>query len=450
MVYKRFYLNLVIRIVLMSATCLALFFVWFRFPNYSLIAILVGAFLLQILLLINYISRINHKLEQFFMIYLSGDLATSSSRKDKKDEFSPMYQYFDEINAKLEKTRIENEIQNNYFRTIVDQTAVGLISFHPDGTVEFFNDTVKKIFGINVLRNLYKLNRYKEGLAETLLELKSNDQTLVSIIQNGELFQLATKKVMFKAGDKLLHLVSFQNIKPELDEKELESWQKLIRVLTHEIMNSMTPIITLVTTISRQYKNKEDGSLKKPGDVTGQVIDKTIKGLELIETRGQGLIHFVQNYREVTRLPKPEFRLINVRDMFSGILLLFEEQFAKSGIICTLDCHPSLYINGDIKLLEQVFINLVKNAAEALDETPEPAISITAQTQNNQTVIEVIDNGKGIPQDLLENIFVPFFTTKQQGSGIGLSLSRQIIRLHGGTMNVQSEPGTRTLFTIKL
>ena len=438
-----------IRILLIAVTSLCFFFFVFGYPNYSLLIILGVLFLAQIFLLLRYISRINRKLENFFLIYLSGEVMTSGTRNRKADEFGPMYRYFDEINSKLEKLRLENEVRNSYFKTIVDQTAVGLISFNPEGNVEFINEAARRIFGIHVLRNLKKLDNVKDGFAEMLLKMKSNEQKLVSIIINGEMIQLATKKVMLKTADRTLHLVSFQNIQPELDEKELESWQKLIRVLTHEIMNSMTPINTLVTTITRIYRNKETGELKKPEELQTPMIEKTVKGLDLIESRGQGLIHFVQNYRDVTRLPKPDFKVLNVRDMFQGIKLMFDEQLMQNGVTLTIDCHPSLYINADGKLLEQVIINLVKNAIEAFEDAPDPAITMSAQSNNNQIIMEIADNGKGIPPDMLENIFVPFFTTKEKGSGIGLSLSRQIIRLHGGTMNVQSEPFSRTVFTIK-
>ena len=450
MVYRRFYYLLTLRILLIAATSLLFFYLVYNYPNYSLLIIVGILFFTQIFLVMRYIRKINRKLENFFLIYLSGEVATSGLRNRKDDEFAPMYKYFDEINRKLERLRFENEIRNNYFKTIVDQTAVGLVSFSPDGSVEFLNDAVRRIFGIHVLRNLKKLDNVKDGFAEMLLKMKSNEQKLVSLILNGEMIQLATKKVIVKAGNRTLHLVSFQNIQPELDEKELESWQKLIRVLTHEIMNSMTPIITLVTTITRLYRNKETGELKGPGEIQVPMIEKTIKGLDLIESRGQGLIHFVQNYRDVTRLPKPDFKLLNVRDMYQGIKLMFDDQLVQNGIRLDIDCHPSLFINADGKLLEQVVINLVKNAIEAFEDAPNPTIVMAAQSNSSQIIMEISDNGKGIPPDMLENIFVPFFTTKEKGSGIGLSLSRQIIRLHGGTMNVQSEPFSRTVFTIKI
>ncbi len=441
---------MVARTLLIALTSLLFFFLIRVFPNGSLLILTALLFGYQVFALIRYINSVNRKVEDFFQIYLSGEITSSSARRHDEDEFSPLYGYFDQVNEKLEQARIRDEIRNNYFKTIVDQTTVGLISFNPDGSVEFINDAAKRIFGLNVLRYLHRLDRVKEGLADMLLELKSNDQRLLSLVLDGELVQLTCRKVMFRTEDRTLHLVSFQNIQPELDEKELESWQKLIRVLTHEIMNSMTPIITLVTTITRLYRNKESGELKGPDGVTLQMIEKTIKGLDLIETRGQGLIHFVQNYRNVTRVPKPDFKLLNVKDMFQGIRLLFEDQAEKSGVSLQVDCHPSLFVNADGKLLEQVLINLVKNAIEALEGVPKGEVTMSAQSVTSQVMIEVSDNGKGIPEDLLENIFVPFFTTKEKGSGIGLSLSRQIIRLHGGTMNVTSVPNVRTTFTIKL
>jgi two-component system, NtrC family, nitrogen regulation sensor histidine kinase NtrY len=450
MVSKKFYTTLVIRIILIALNNLLFFYVIFRLPNYSLIITLGIVLIVQVVYLIRYLARINKKLENFFMIYLSGEITSGNTRSRKNDEFGPLYTYFAEINSKLEKTRRESEIKNSYFKTIVDQSAIGLLSFRNDGDVEFINDAAKKILGIHVLRTIDRLNQVKDGFGTSLMEMKSNEQKLFSFILHGELLQLAIKKVRIKVGEDIYNLVSIQNIKQELDEREVESWQKLIRVLTHEIMNSMTPITTLVNTITRLYRSSDDGAIKKPDEITPQAINKTLKGLDLIESRGQGLIHFVQNYKSVTRVPKPEFKVINLRELFQGIWLLFEEQATRTGTTFTMDCHPSLEVNADGKLLEQVLINLVKNSIEALEGIPEGRVSMVGYTNANQVVIEVSDNGRGIPPDLVENIFVPFFTTKETGSGIGLSLSQQIIRLHGGSMNVASEQNVKTCFTIRL
>ncbi len=449
MVSKRYFFNLIIRLVLISLTCFLLCLSFFLYPNYSVIIILSALFIFQVVILVRYLNGVNKKLENFFLFYLSGDVASSNIQREKRDEFSPLYTYFDMINKKLEGERLKNEIQNNYFKTIVDETAVGLISFKADGSVELFNEAAKKIFGIQVLRNLKKLNNIKEGFSDMLINMASNDRKLISFISDGELNQLATKKVKFRTMNVELHLVSFQNIKPELEEKEIESWQRLIRVLTHEIMNSMTPIVTLVGTIMNKLRRKDKPELIKPQEITPEIVRKTVRGLDLIDSRGKGLIHFVQNYRSITQLPKPEFQIVNVGELFQRVKQLFEAAIESNGLELKVTCHRSLFMNVDGKLLEQVLINLTKNAMEAFEDTQYPVVELSAHSVQDQMVLQVSDNGKGIPADLMEDVFVPFFTTKQKGSGIGLSLSRQIIRLHGGSMTIQSSPGN-TVITIRI
>jgi len=449
MVSKRYFFNLIIRLVLISLTCFLLCLSFFLYPNYSVIIILSALFIFQVVILVRYLNGVNKKLENFFLFYLSGDVASSNIQREKRDEFSPLYTYFDMINKKLEGERLKNEIQNNYFKTIVDETAVGLISFKADGSVELFNEAAKKIFGIQVLRNLKKLNNIKEGFSDMLINMASNDRKLISFISDGELNQLATKKVKFRTMNVELHLVSFQNIKPELEEKEIESWQRLIRVLTHEIMNSMTPIVTLVGTIMNKLRRKDKPELIKPQEITPEIVRKTVRGLDLIDSRGKGLIHFVQNYRSITQLPKPEFQIVNVGELFQRVKQLFEAAIESNGLELKVTCHRSLFMNVDGKLLEQVLINLTKNAMEAFEDTQYPVVELSAHSVQDQMVLQVSDNGKGIPADLMEDVFVPFFTTKQKGSGIWLSLSRQIIRLHGGSMTIQSSPGN-TVITIRI
>jgi nitrogen fixation/metabolism regulation signal transduction histidine kinase len=450
MVCRRFYYNLIVRVILIGIVSLVLGLTVFLYPNVSVIIILTSGFIALLYNLVHYLNTINRKLENFFVAHLSGEVTTTFTKTLKKDEFGSLYDYFEQINERLEKARLDNEIRNNYFKTLVDHAAVGLISFTPDGEVEFFNDAAKRIFGVYVVRHLNKLDQFKEGLGDHLLHLESSQTELVPIIINGELIQLATKKVHFKTGDKLLHLVSLQNIKPELEQKEVESWQRLIRVLTHEIMNSITPITSLVGTLLSMFRDKGTGRIVGPEELTKQSIEKTVKGLDLVAGRGSGLVEFVQNYREVTRLPKPQFQVLNVKDLLQKIKLLYEDDVADKNIRLIVDCHPSLFLQADGHLLEQVLINLVKNAIEAFDETPDPVIKLTGQSIQDSILIEVEDNGKGIPPGVLEDIFVPFFTTKETGSGIGLSLSRQIIRQHGGSLDAQSFPGEKTVFSIKI
>lgn len=449
MVSRRFYLNISARIVLLMVTCLLLALAIFKLPNPSILCLLSLLVPFQSYLLIRYLNSINKKLEQFFIMHLSGDVTTSFTASGKKDEFEGLYGYFRKVNDKLESSRIESEIRNNYFKTIVDHTSTGLISFTMEGRVELFNDAARKIFRINVLRTLEKLDHFKDGFSDTLKALKPGESQLINLIIDDDLLQLSTRKAIFRTGNLDLHLVSFQNIKSELEQQEIESWQKLIRVLTHEIMNSITPIITLVATLTKIFRHKDSGNLKSIGELTDQNLEKTMRGLDIIENRGKGLVHFVRNYRSVAIVPKPEFQILNLHDMFTRIHELHEEILNEKDIQVFIECPHSLHLQADGKLIEQVLINLFKNAIEAVNGKHEAHIRMTAQSADNQIIIEVEDNGSGITDYAMQHMFVPFFTTKEGGSGIGLSLSKQIIRMHGGSIGVQSSPG-KTLFTIKI
>jgi len=430
-------------------TCLLFGLAVFKLPNPSVLALLGLLIPLQAWFLIRYLNSINHKLEQFFIMHLSGDVTTSFSASGKKDEFEGLYGYFRRVNEQLETSRVESEIRNNYFKTIVDHTSTGLISFTMEGRVELFNDAARKIFRINVLRTLEKLDRFKEGFSDTLKAIKPGESQLINLIIDDDLIQLSTRKAIFRTGNLDLHLVSFQNIKSELEQQEIESWQKLIRVLTHEIMNSITPIITLVATLTRIFRHKESGRIKSISELTEQNLEKTMRGLDIIENRGNGLVHFVRNYRSVAIIPKPEFQILNLREMFIRIKELHEDILEEKKIKVSVECPHLLHVQADGKLIDQVLINLFKNAMEAVNGITSPRIRMSAQNIDNQIIIEVEDNGIGITDYAMQNMFVPFFTTKEGGSGIGLSLSKQIIRMHGGSIGVQSSPG-KTVFTIRI
>ncbi|MCK9422553.1 MAG: hypothetical protein M0Q38_08140, partial [Bacteroidales bacterium] len=205
-----------IRVVLISLTSLLFFFILLNFPNISLI-VLIGLFLIfQTISLIRYINKINVIIENFFLAHLSGEAPASFAIKTRKDEFSKLYKYFAQVNKDIEKIRVNYEIQNNYFKTIVDQTTVGLISYTGDGVIEFINDAARKMFGIYVIRNLRKLDTYKEGFSQYIIALEQRKTELVSLVIHGELIQLSVKKTQFKTGERLLYLVSLQNIRAEL------------------------------------------------------------------------------------------------------------------------------------------------------------------------------------------------------------------------------------------
>jgi signal transduction histidine kinase len=235
-----------------------------------------------------------------------------------------------------------------------------------------------------------------------------------------------------------------------LEEQEMEAWQKLIRVLTHEIMNSITPIASLSSTINELLKDI-DTSDNEPQEIDDETVIDIQNSLKTIHKRSVGLIHFVESYRNLTRIPKPKFNIIPVKEVFDNVYLLMEKDVNQLGIECVMDISPSsLELTADEDMIEQVLINLVKNAIHSLTDTKNPRIEIKAfLDRRGRIAVQVIDNGPGILPEVIDKIFVPFFTTKPDGSGIGLSLSKQILRMHGGTLTAKSEPNKETIFTMR-
>jgi signal transduction histidine kinase len=264
------------------------------------------------------------------------------------------------------------------------------------------------------------------------------------------LLQLVVHGAEFRVRGETVTLVSLQNIQSELEEKELEAWQNLIRVLTHEIMNSITPISSLASTahdLIGDPATTEEGS----GAITGDTIVDIRGALNTIHKRSQGLLHFVETYRSLTKIPRPRFQLFGVQDLFDRVGNLMGPQAAKIGVAVSMQVDPKdLMLEADPGLVEEVLINLVTNAMQALENTRAGRIGVSAFIdRRGRVIVEVSDNGPGIGEEALEKVFIPFYTTKANGSGIGLSLCREIMRMHRGTIHVRSKPGEETVFTMR-
>jgi Signal transduction histidine kinase involved in nitrogen fixation and metabolism regulation len=263
--------------------------------------------------------------------------------------------------------------------------------------------------------------------------------------EKGEI-QLSIKASALKTRDEEFIIVSIQDIKNELDEKEVDSWMKLIRVLMHEIMNSITPITSLSESLLGIYNH--EGMPAQPHEITEKNISTTLQGLNVIREQGKGLMSFVESYRKLTRIPQPERKLFKVSNLFTRIQILFNSLDNSDKIKLTIDLkEPELELFADENQTSLVLINLLKNAIEANADNHAGTISVSAgKDPENNPEICVTDNGPGIPLNQIDEIFVPFFTTRKEGSGIGLSISKQIMRLHGGNLKVRSLPGKETIF----
>jgi nitrogen fixation/metabolism regulation signal transduction histidine kinase len=405
--------------------------------------------LLQTYWLIVYVNQTNHKLTQFFDSIRHSDFSTSFSDKKLGKSFEKLSSSFNEVIDEFKKNRAEKEEHYNYLQTVVQHINIGIICFGSNGKVDMYNNTAKRIFKKNLLRNVNDLEDVKKELPEILLKLKAGDKTLIKIFTEDELKQLSLYATEFRMRGEEYVLVAFHDIHAELEEKEIESWQKLIRVLTHEIMNSITPISSLASTVNEMLITKSDEN-HVLNELEQEDIQSVDDALTTIQKRSEGLLNFVDIYRNLTRIPKPNFRYFNVFDAFDRAEMLLKPKFDKLNVGCNCKVYPKdLMLTADPDLLDQVIINLLLNALDAVKNKKDPEVSLIAyNNQHNRTTIEVADNGTGIKPDIIDKIFMPFFTSKKEGSGIGLSLSRQIMHLHKGSITVKSKVNEGTVFTL--
>jgi nitrogen fixation/metabolism regulation signal transduction histidine kinase len=352
------------------------------------------------------------------------------------------------VNQQIQKLKIENRNQEQYFRILIEHLAIGIITFDNKGFILHCNSAAKKLLETDVFTHIKQIERIDKKLFQALSSIKPSERRLVPInTERGEI-QLSLKATSFRTNENEMVILSIQDIKNELDEKEVESWMKLIRILMHEIMNSITPITSLSESLSSIYSS--NGKPVLPDRVTSKTIATTLQGLNVIKDQGRGLMEFVESYRKLTRIPEPDKQLFRISDLFNRLKILYNSQGKTDGIELSFSLkEPDLEIFADQNLISQVLINIVKNAQEAISNIPVGKILITADTGPDlHPEICVTDNGPGIPADNLDEIFVPFFTTKQNGSGIGLSISRQIMKVHGGNLKVRSVPGKETTFCL--
>jgi nitrogen fixation/metabolism regulation signal transduction histidine kinase len=418
-------------------------------PEFIISSIILALIIiLQIASLVNYVERTNKRLTTFLESIRHSDFVSSFSDQGLGKSFDDLNNAFNEVINEFKKTRASREENFNYLQTVVQHISIGIIVFQKNGKVDIFNNAIKRILRINNIRFIQEIKEIDASLAESLFSMKAGDQNLHKVFIENEMLQLSVRATEFRMRGEDFTLISLQNIHSELEAKEMDSWQKLIRVLTHEIMNSITPIVSLSGTVKEILVDEE--SLELRNNLDDDDVEGILGALNTIEKRSQGLLNFVQIYRNLTRIPKPNFRHIPVSEIIDSVHSLLEPKIKEQQINCRVHIIPKdLKFTIDPDLLEQVLINLIINSIHALKETPNPEIKIVASsTFNNRVTIAVTDNGAGIKPDLMEKIFVPFFTSKKEGSGIGLSLSREIMRLHKGSITVKSKPGVETTFTL--
>lgn len=391
---------------------------------------------------IRFISREYRKLTNFIISINQEDFSPPYSKNYFDVDFNYAFQKLADVISKL---RDEAQINFQFLQTIVNHVNAAIVCVDQEEKITIANQAAKNLFKKSVLRNIESLNITNDDLPSILRELEPSNKKLIKILINNEMYNYSIESVNFKLGNKSFKLFSFHNVQSELEQNELISWQKLTRVITHEIMNSAIPISNLSGLV---YKHLFiNNSLKQMSE---DQLEDIKEGLKTIESRSKGLVKFVDATRSFTKMPKPELEIISLDEIVNKAISLLKIKLEERNVNISIEISPNdLSIVADSSMIEQVFINIILNAIDSFEEKNDRKIEINAiKNSDNHVVITISDNGKGIDQNILNDIFIPFFTTKREGSGIGLSLSKQIMYLHKGNISVKSVKNSGTTFSL--
>ncbi len=448
MVFRDFKSKVLIRIIILTGLITLAVNLFIQSDKLVSAIIIVVIIIFALAEFFKFSTSTNRKLTRFLeSVKYSDFISEFTADNQLGGSFKNLNAEFNDVLEAFRKARTEKEEHWQYLNTVLQHVNTGILSFDLNGNIELINHVAKGLLRRPQIRNISELESYDIGLYNLLRKIKTGEQSLYQIDNR---VQLAIHATELRLRGNSYKLVAMQNIQSELQKKEIQSWQNLTKVLRHEIMNSMTPIASLTSTLNdilTDELEEKDGHF----EISNEGVDDIHEGLKTIESRSKALINFIDAYREYTSIPVPKLKTFFVNELLEEIHGLMKIEIRKSSTDFSYSTQPvSLKINADENQIQQVLINLVKNAVEAVAENGQGNVRIKAGIdKNNRIFIEVIDNGPGIIPEAIDQIFIPFYTTKKKGSGIGLALSRQIMQLHNGTLTVDSEIDQKTVFTMK-
>lgn len=445
--FRDFSFKAALRVIVIGLT-MSLFVFMISRDNMVFAAILTGLMIiLELFELYRFISQTNRKLTRFLDSVRYSDFISGFANDNRLgSSFRDLNIAFNEVLEAFRKARSEKEEHWQYLNTVVQQVRTGILSFDNTGRVQLINANARRFMGVHAMKNISELREVNPALHDEIQNIQPGKS---SLFKSGGDFLLSIQASELRIRGTTMKLVTLQNIQSELQQQEIEAWQNLTRVLRHEIMNSITPISSLTSTL-REILDHDMIQKNSHYELKGEGADDLREGLVTIENRSKGLIKFIDAYREYTSLPQPKLSTVKVHDLIEKVAQLMKPEVNKTRVTLTTQCESEyLTVQADEEMIEQVLINLVKNSIEALADTPNGQVNVAGKYNGTYVLIEVTDNGPGIIKEAMNKVFVPFFTTKKTGSGIGLSLSRQIMQMHHGNLSVESEPGVRTVFTLR-
>jgi nitrogen fixation/metabolism regulation signal transduction histidine kinase len=452
--FKNFRVNIATRVGLLTGS-IFIFTSLLTSTDYVFTPLGIGSLIVfQVISIIRQTESTNKDFIKLLNYIKHDDFSNFFHPKITGETFENFNDSLNQVIKQFKEIRAEKEAQYQYLRTIIQYIGIGIISFDKTGKVQLINNAAKKLFMINNISHIDNCESCSPEMVEKFKTLKTGEKALVKLFREGGIIEVAVRAIELTLQGKEYRLITVQNIHAELEEKELEAWQNLVRVLTHEIMNSVAPITSLSATIRDEItyfkENIEEGE-----SISLEELDDVHLAAQTIHRRGNSLVHFVNEFRFFAKKPQPQLKNIKIQDIFQHVATLMKNELDEFQIHFHIKMPPaSFYITADSVMIEQVLINLIKNGIQALGnkEEAEGKKSIwlhAAQNEQNRPVIIVKDNGPGIDNKAMERIFIPFFSTKATGSGIGLSLSRQIMKEHKGTITVKSTISQGAEFTLQ-
>ncbi len=414
---------------------------WFTIIGVSLIL------LISIISLYFYINEIREDIKRFILAVKTRDHTLNFKNKATKGSFPELYESFNEIIQIHKDIQLEQDAIFQLIKTILEQIPVGVIVVkkykenHRHSEISFFNQAATNLLNVPAYRYWHRFEEHLPIFTGEIIKISTGGKRFLEIKLQEKFIQLSIEVIPINLYGSDHLIISFQNIKDEIEQKETEAWNRLIGVISHEILNSITPISSLSDTVNEMINNKT--SLSK------EDLDDLKPALQTIKRRSEGLLDFVKDYRLIAELPTPNTEQYSVGEVLQHIKVLMQPMVTAKHIqFQVLQTASKISLHLDFKLIEQAIINLITNSIYALDETEKPVIQVTYRLVHNKVYIDVIDNGKGIEKDGLEKIFVPFYTTRKNGSGIGLTITRNIMKMHQGSLEVVSIPKTETTFSL--
>lgn len=443
--FKRYEWRIIVKVVFLFITLFAV--AWVVMTGKSLlVVVLIPVIIFQVIDMIRFQKKAHDELSMFVESVHYRDFSRYFDVKHAPPDLQPLREGFNEINTTFKDISKERETQYQYLQKILELVNTGILSYEEQsGDVIWMNESLKKMLQVPYIKSIHSLSRRDNELYENIISLKPGEARIATVHVENNSYKVLLAVTTFQTEGKKYKLIAFQNVNEALDETESKAWQKLLSVMTHEIMNSVAPISSLADTLVKRVQQTVIGA----GDGEGSLEDLEL-GIETIRRRSEGLLRFAETYRNLNKITSLNLKKVYIRELFGNLYQLMGPNLKQKNIEMEIILkEPDLQLELDVNLIEQVLINLLVNAIEAVKESEHPKISLSASTMsNNKIIIKIADNGVGISAELIDKIFVPFFTTRKNGSGIGLSLCKQIMLLHHGNIKVSSALGKGSEFVM--